>query len=404
MADNQFSVAVPNILQALMAGEQGYKDVRGYIQQNQQDRARQQAAQALQSGGDTRGAFAQLIGTGDFQAANAVSSMDNNQFDRQFRQTEAQRAQGNTDRSFGLQERQVGQHASESARDFQFRQEEARRAQTNADRSFGFQEKQAATAQEAPMIVPFGSGIINKRGETIREPSGEASLDPETLTFMAKQYMAGDTSVLTNLGRGAQGAQNVVALRKRIAELNTESGQGGAEQANRNFEAFGAKAGQRTLGTRSANIELAATEFEQVLPVVQAASQAVSRTNYPNLNAVMQAWQKGSGDKNVVAFAGGVNTLVNLYARAISPSGTPTVSDKDHAREILDKAWSQGQFDAAVGMMRQEIRAALNSPGKVRDDMRARFLGGQPGAEQPSASASAAPGVPAPPPGFQLVK
>jgi hypothetical protein len=29
MADNQFSVAVPNILQALMAGEQGYKDVRG---------------------------------------------------------------------------------------------------------------------------------------------------------------------------------------------------------------------------------------------------------------------------------------------------------------------------------------------------------------------------------------
>jgi hypothetical protein len=214
-------------------------------------------------------------------------------------------------------------------------------------------------------------------------------LDPDTIKFMAQQYRAGDTSTLTNLGRGAQGAQNIVLLRKEIQKQNAGEGLGGADQAVRNAEFMGTKAGQRTLGTKQANIELAATEFKNVLPVVQQASKAVDRTNYPDLNKVIQSWQEKTGDPKIVAFGGGVNTLINLYARAISPSGVATVSDKDHAREILTKSWSQGQFDAAVGMMQKEIDAALQSPEKVRDEMRKRFIGGQ------GAGTSAAPAQPA---------
>jgi hypothetical protein len=236
--------------------------------------------------------------------------------------------------------------------------------------------RQHDAEQAKPMTLPFGSSLVSRTGQTVKETSGNGLLDPETINAMAQQYRAGDTSVLTNLGRGAQGAENIVALRKRIAEINAAGGESGAEQANRNAEMFGVKAGQRTLGTKQANIEMAATEFQQVLPVVQKASQAVSRTNYPDLNRIIQAFETKTGDPNIVAFGGGVNTLVNLYARAISPGGVATVSDKDHAREILSKAWSQGQFDAAVGMMKQEIDAALTSPGKVREDMRKRFLTG----------------------------
>jgi hypothetical protein len=167
-----------------------------------------------------------------------------------------------------------------------------------------------------------------------------------------------------------------MAIRRRLAQINAEEGEVGTEQANRQAEYFGVKSGQRTLGNRQANIELAATEFKQVLPIVQQASEAVDRTNYPDLNKVIQAFQSRTGDPNVVRFGSGVNTLINLYARAISPTGVPTVSDKDHARDILNKAWSQGQFTAAVSMMQQEINAALQSPEKVRDEMRKRFIGG----------------------------
>ena len=47
----------------------------------------------------------------------------------------------------------------------------------------------------------------------------EATLDDETLTSMAEQYLAGDKSVFQNLGRGAQGAANVVALRQRVTQV-----------------------------------------------------------------------------------------------------------------------------------------------------------------------------------------
>lgn len=271
------------------------------------------------------------------------------------------------------------------------------------------EDKRQAGVTEEQALVPKGYRKTKEGGleaipggpadpETVKA-NAEAKiaegglLDPETTKFMAQQYRAGDTSVLTNLGRGQQGAQNIIRVRQEIQRQNAAEGLGGADQAVRNAEFFGTKAGQRTLGTKQANIELAATEFKQVLPVVQEASKAVSRTNFPDLNRVIQMAQEKTGSPEIVAFGGGINTLINLYARAISPSGVPTVSDKDHAREILNKAWSQGQFDAAVGMMGKEIDAALTSPEKVRDEMRKRFIGGQKG------PASAAPEAGAPKPG-----
>lgn len=106
MAENQFSVNVPNVLQAIVAGEQGYKDMRGNVQENQKDQARKAAAQALSSGDPaaSRNALAALLSAGDLQGANAVSNFGQQDWERGFRTTEAARTQSNADRSFGLQQ------------------------------------------------------------------------------------------------------------------------------------------------------------------------------------------------------------------------------------------------------------------------------------------------------------
>lgn len=296
---------------------------------------------------------------------------------------------------------------------------ERARAQANADRSFGLQERQFNATLEGQKVPPgftrTPEGALQPAPGGPADPEyikkateakiGSGLLDQPTLEQMAEQYRAGDTSVLTNLGRGAQGAENIKALRQEIVRQNTGAGISGADQALRNAEFFGTKAGQRTVGVKGANIELAATEFKQVLPVVQEASKAVSRTNYPDLNKIIQAYETKTGDPNIVKFGGGINTLVNLYARAISPNGVGTVSDKEHAREILQKSWSQGQFDAAVGMMQQEIDAALASPEKVRDEMRRRFIGGQqPAAVAPPPAAQPTKSIAAPPEAIQELR
>jgi hypothetical protein len=306
-----------------------------------------------------------LIGGGDVQSGGALAGIYNQIQQRAL----AEKQLAETSRHAQATEGLGAQTLAETSRfhNLTNEQQKATLAETRRQHDIG---------EAKPITVPFGSALVDRKGNVIKETSGSGLLDAETINAMANQYRAGDTSVLTNLGRGAQGAENIVALRKRIAEINAGQGETGQEQANRNAEMFGVKAGQRTLGTKQANIEMAATEFQQVLPVVQKASQAVNRTNYPDLNKIIQAFNEKTGDPNIVAFGGGVNTLINLYGRAISPNGVATVSDKDHAREILQKAWSQGQFDAAVGMMSQEIDAALKSPEKVRDEMRKRFLTG----------------------------
>jgi hypothetical protein len=206
----------------------------------------------------------------------------------------------------------------------------------------------------------------------------DALLTETELVPLAKQLNAGDTSVLTNLSRGGLASQqNVVALRKMATKLNAEAGVSGEAQAAKNAEFFGEKAGQRTLGTRSANIELPAAEFQQMAPLALQASEAVDRSQFPNLNAVTNAIQKGTGGEAIVRFNTANNTLVNVYARAVSPTGVPTDEVRKKAFDILNTGFSKGQYGAAVDMMWQEIAAARASPGSVRQQMRENFIGGQ---------------------------
>jgi len=178
-------------------------------------------------------------------------------------------------------------------------------------------------------------------------------------------------SMPAGLARGKSGSEFVREVAKRAALGQTPPEDLMANQA----EFMGSKAGQRTLGTRMANIQMAATEAAKMMPIALSASNNVDRTQYPTLNHVLLAVEKGTGDENVTRLGVATNSLINAYARAISPSGVPTVHDKEHAREILANAFTKGQYAAALGVMQQEIDAALASPKQVKSEMRTMMTG-----------------------------
>jgi hypothetical protein len=253
------------------------------------------------------------------------------------------------------------------------------------------QKRDLANIQQAPQWAN-----INLAKQRL-QMAQSGIIDPDTRGFMADQILAGDKSPFANIGRGAQGAENLAALRREVMTRAQARGLKGADLAALNAEFSGLQAGERTLGTRTANIEMAASEAQNLMPMAVAASRAVPRSQYPSLNRVQMAIQQGTGDENVVRLGVAVNGLVNTYARAISPTGNPTVSDKDHAREILDKAWASGQFEAAIGQMQQEIGAARKSPGSVRGEFRSAISGRQGGpATVPDAPSGLPNGAPAP--------
>jgi len=208
-------------------------------------------------------------------------------------------------------------------------------------------------------------------------PSGGDStpLSSEDLDFMARQALSGDPSVFSGLGSGRNGAQNRARLRNKMTEVAKELNISPEQLSAINAQYFGTRAGERTLGTRTANIGLAISEAKQLMPLAIQASELVKRTDFPLLNKIIIAGEKNIGDENVVRFGIATNSLINAYARAINPTGISTVSDKEHARKLLETAWSKGQFSAAVDQLNKEMQAAKEAPNMVREEFRNAITG-----------------------------
>lgn len=203
----------------------------------------------------------------------------------------------------------------------------------------------------------------------------DGMIPPDVLTAMAEQALTGDTSVYQNLGRGAQGAKNIIALRTEVARLNKEAGGNGRDIAAQNAEYFGTKAGQRAAGTRIANVEMAVQEARNLVPLALDASAKVARSGLLPFGKAQIMFDTQTNDPLLGQFAAANNALINTYARAISPSGVPTVADKEHAREMLSTAKDQRAYAAIVKQMDKEMSAAQEAPQHVRQSFNQAVTG-----------------------------
>lgn len=209
--------------------------------------------------------------------------------------------------------------------------------------------------------------------------SGEdAGLDPLTTRQIAQQYLAGDGQALANIGRGAQGAKNLVKVRDEIARQANAAGMNGADIAAKMAEFGGLKAGQRTAGTRSASIEIAAQEAAELAPLALEASQKVARSGLLPFGKAQIMFNNNTNDPNLRQFAMANNALANAYGQVMSRGGVATVSDKEHAKELLSTAFDQPSYAAAVEQLQSEIRAAQKAPKTVRRELSAETSGRNP--------------------------
>lgn len=171
-----------------------------------------------------------------------------------------------------------------------------------------------------------------------------------------------------NMGRGIQGQQQATAIRSRAAEQEIAEGGDPSEWSTR-WQKFGAQAtGRRVLQNRAAGLELAENEAVSLLPRVREASAKVSRTQYPNINALINAAKKGTGGTDVIKLGIAVESLVPVYARVLKPTGQIAQGDMARAHDILDKAWSDGQINAALDQMQVELDSARGALDKTLEE------------------------------------
>jgi hypothetical protein len=131
------------------------------------------------------------------------------------------------------------------------------------------------------------------------------------------------------------------------------------------IDAASATAASKSLAVITANVLSASNEADNMIRIIRTYNPKVDRGQYPDLNAIQVAVDKKTGGTDIVALNTAINGAVNAYARAINPKGVATVSDKNHAREILNSAYSKGQLDTILNVMQEEMDAAKRSPGEA---------------------------------------
>lgn len=221
-----------------------------------------------------------------------------------------------------------------------------------------------------------------------RAGDAEPTLDQESRTRIAQQFLRGDKSGLQNLGRGRQGAANLVAIQNEITAQAKALGMTGDDIAARVAEFEGVKAGFRTAGTASARIENAAAEAGELAPLALTASRDVVRSGFLPFGKAQIMFDTQTNDPALRRFATANVGLATAYAAAMARGGKPTVSDMEHSRELLSTAASQPAYEATVQQMQAEIAAAQRAPKTVRQGLTDSITGkGQHGAA-PAAAAN----------------
>lgn len=218
-----------------------------------------------------------------------------------------------------------------------------------------------ATGQNTP--VTYGDGSTN------------GLLPDDTLHMIAQQYLSGDKSVITGYGRSPILRSQIMNAITSEAQSQGMDGKAIAAQ----LSAYGGNvAAQKAAGTRAAQVGIASSEANQMADIALDASSKVPRGNFVPWNQATQAVQAGTSSPELAQFVAATTSLINAYARAVSPVGAPTDSQRQHAYDMLNTAQSPEAYAAVIAQMKKEMTAALNAPAEVSNRLKGDITGNSP--------------------------
>lgn len=325
----------------------------------------------------------EAIGQGGLQGLETYSGIKKQEADQQLSQ-----------QKLDMEVKKMSQAAEQSAKDLALRTSgQAETIRHNKE-----------TEDKAPVgmqyddknnLVPIPGYTDALKAQTEAKRTTGGLLDDDTINEMAEQALAGDRTIYQNLGRGAQGAENIVRLRQAVALKVKKKGGSGADQAAAvaNFNAQTAAA--RSAAVREANVASSVEEAKSTFPLALEASTAVPRTDFVPWNRLVQKVQTGTSSPELARFYTATQGVITAYSQAMARTGVSTVDGRHAAEALLDTAQSPEAYAAVIDQMRKEMEVAEQAPNTVRQNILAR-ISGRPqtaGATTPSVATAPAPQI-----------
>ena len=245
------------------------------------------------------------------------------------------------------------QAASKMAQDMQINAPKAMAAveYMNADAQLKAAQKSGdktaiAAAQDGLDRAWARTQIVNTK--TIRPPSAASIREKDADTLARDDF------------RQKHGRDPVQGDEAELAQLRNDKRADYASQVS----------GGRAIGNREAGLGLAVNELKRLAPLALEASDKVDRTQYANVNSVIEASQKGTGGENVVQLGLAIAAAKTAYAQVLKRGGATTDDAQRRADDVLNQAWSKGQIKAALEQIMRESEAAQKAIGDTRNELR----------------------------------
>lgn len=211
---------------------------------------------------------------------------------------------------------------------------------------------QWVTADAARMPIQGQIVPAKEARDERREITGK--ITPEDAHQAAEQLIAGDKSVLQNLGRGTQGAENLALIRHEYTKIAEDRHISGADQAAINAAFQGAVAAARTLGSATARIDLGAQELSSLIPQAKETSSKVVRWGATPIDRLVQALMGATNDPELADFATTNQSVANAFSQVATRGGAPTEGARTHAYELLSTVRDDVSYNKVLDRLQKE--------------------------------------------------
>jgi len=214
---------------------------------------------------------------------------------------------------------------------------------------YNFYAKQMKDAGQTPV-----SFMDYQKQKSAKFANFDEGAQADLVSSLATRAEKGDLTWKTGLARDPGLIRAVEVELARRGKASPEGSNAETILQNRANQA-GRVREQGTLGTATANNTLYGNAAAATIDTAIQASRDVPRTNWVPVNKLLQMNSAAISDPKLKAFQTALLTTVNDYAKATTPTGTPTDSQRNHAYEVLNTAVGPEGVEAVLRMMHREI-------------------------------------------------
>lgn len=214
---------------------------------------------------------------------------------------------------------------------------------------YNFYADQTRKAGQEPL-----SFLDYQKQKALKFANFDEGAQSELVDSLAQRLVKGDTTWKSGLARDP-GLIRAVEVRAAQLGKGMEGGYNADTILQNRANQSGRVQEQATLGRSTANNTLYGNAAAATIDTAIQASRAVPRTDWVPVNRLIQGGEAIASDPKLAAFRTALMTTVNDYAKATTPAGTPTDSQRAHAYEVLNTAVGPEGVEAVLRMMHREI-------------------------------------------------